>query len=239
MKTQPSTVLTLVLLTTGLAHAEPPPMTPRECADAAVHGQKARRDGALRAASDDFLRCAQPTCPTVIQRDCTVWLAAVRSETPVVRLALPKGETAKKLEVDARTVPMDTFVPLDLGAHIYSVQLGTQTIQGTVTTARGQQPQSIVIQRAFPGPQPTAHVGRSGAGFGIAVLGLGALGVGILRALQTQSEARAALAMCAPACAASELNSRQNDATTWGIVAGSGALATVLGLGLILWPSRP
>jgi hypothetical protein len=54
------------------------------CMDAAVLGQQLRKNLSLRAARDNFQKCAALQCPAIVQADCTRWQNEVSQSIPTV-----------------------------------------------------------------------------------------------------------------------------------------------------------
>lgn len=56
------------------------------CLDASERGQRARAEGKLREARDQFLLCGSETCPAMVRRDCAQWQGEVLATLPSVVL---------------------------------------------------------------------------------------------------------------------------------------------------------
>jgi hypothetical protein len=98
----------------------------QSCMGASDQGQALRDEGKLRAARLQFLGCAVDTCPPVIQRDCTPWLADIESRLPSVIFS---ARDAASNDVGAVRVLIDgaplvsrldgKSVPVDPGEHTF------------------------------------------------------------------------------------------------------------------------
>ncbi len=74
----------MVLAPTRAAFSQPADVATQSCVEAYEAGQQSRNVGDLLKARDDFRRCASAACPSLIQNDCTTWLAQVSEAVPSV-----------------------------------------------------------------------------------------------------------------------------------------------------------
>src|SRR5215470_4150062 len=56
----------------------------KACIEASEQGQQLRDEGKLIKAREKFLTCVRDTCPGMIRKDCTEWLAGVDANLPSV-----------------------------------------------------------------------------------------------------------------------------------------------------------
>src|SRR5580698_9599765 len=57
------------------------------CARASEDAQQLRSEGRPKEARDRLLVCARDTCPGIVRKDCTLWLAEVTAALPSVVVA--------------------------------------------------------------------------------------------------------------------------------------------------------
>jgi len=76
----------------------------QRCLTAFNDGQRLRREGRLRSSHDEFLICAQPTCPSLLTDKCVPWLGEVERAIPTVVVVAkgPQGRdtVAVRLAID-------------------------------------------------------------------------------------------------------------------------------------------
>lgn len=79
---------------TSTARAESTAASTAACLPAYEATQVLRRDGKLLAAREQAIVCSQPTCPSILARDCASWLAAIEESIPSVVFSAkgPNGE---------------------------------------------------------------------------------------------------------------------------------------------------
>ena len=66
----------------------------RACALAYENAQQLRFKQKLRLARDQLLTCGQASCPSVVNKDCTIWLQEVEGELASVRSELQERLSA-------------------------------------------------------------------------------------------------------------------------------------------------
>jgi len=74
-------VVFLALSSSGAAWGAP---TRDECVASYDKGQKLRAAGSLRAAREEFLICAEASCPEVTKNDCSTWIGQVEESLPTL-----------------------------------------------------------------------------------------------------------------------------------------------------------
>ena len=68
-----------VILASAVATAAP---TVEQCVSASTAAQQEQKNGSYLAAKRQLEVCASPQCPSVVQSDCTKWLAEVLATMP-------------------------------------------------------------------------------------------------------------------------------------------------------------
>ncbi len=98
--------------------------TKQACVAAADRGQALRNGGQYLAARDEFARCSDERCPTLVREQCTAWLRQAVESTPTVVFAATDetGRDLAQVTVTAEGRPMaDRLdgrpVELDPGRH--------------------------------------------------------------------------------------------------------------------------
>jgi len=98
------------------------------CFDQHELGQELRQAGQLLASRQAFLSCQAPSCPTVVQQDCSSWAAEVDEQLPSVAFHVtldgaPRADA--QISIDGQPQPdAESAIQLDPGAHRYRVVLG-------------------------------------------------------------------------------------------------------------------
>jgi hypothetical protein len=134
------------------------------CAQAANRAQPLRRDGKLKAARADLVRCAQASCPKDPRNDCTTWLGEVDQELPsiVVRATDASGRDLVDVHVEARgetlTDHLDgSAISIDPGnvtLRVHAAGLPEQEL--ALVVARGEK--ARVVKVTFGAPKRAAPV---------------------------------------------------------------------------------
>jgi len=96
------------------------------CVQAADRGQVARDQGKLSAARVEFTDCARASCPKLVAKQCTEWLAGLTADVPTVsfRALDPKGTEILDVTVYVDSVERKgsldgTPLELDPGVHTF------------------------------------------------------------------------------------------------------------------------
>lgn len=124
----------------------------KACVEASERGQKARDELRFSDARREFLRCTQPTCPGVVQRDCDGWLTQLKADQPtVVVMVREEGRDVvfNSLRIDSTTVASRPGQPLELdpGVHALDVTLEDgRTSTQQVVVAAGEKNRRVVFE---------------------------------------------------------------------------------------------
>jgi hypothetical protein len=116
MSRPPLLVFAPIILATATASAQPtPPEEPTEpeptespqpseaddaCVDAFGQAQIDRDDGALLAAKQALVTCAQPECPTIVRQQCKAWLPSLDASIPTIVVAADDGRGSDIVEAE-------------------------------------------------------------------------------------------------------------------------------------------
>lgn len=155
-----------VMLASAVATAAP---TVEQCVSASTAAQQEQKNGSYLAAKRQLEVCANPQCPSVVQSDCTKWLAEVLASMPslvvVARLDGVDQRQARVLldghlwlgELSGR--PED----VEPGQHELTVTVGTQTRFQKLLVNVGEKNRLVVFEFATAvteAPSVTEPTGR-------------------------------------------------------------------------------
>lgn len=144
------------------------------CDDSYVEAQRLRKAGKLRAAHDQLLVCAKPTCPSFVTKDCTTWLTEVEKQTPSVVITAKdaQGQPASQVTVymddEKLTDQLDgRAISVDPGPHKMRYEYQGNTVNSDVVVAEGGKDQPLTAEfkpaeapKEQPPATPAAPSGR-------------------------------------------------------------------------------
>ena len=213
--------LPMALVAVGASIAAPSPARADDssCIQSYEQTQTLRRAGKLREARSEAAKCASESCPAVLVRDCTKWLAELDQSIPTVvfdvKSAAGEELTNVRVMVDEKLLleQLDgKSVALDVGPHTFRFEStdgkGLPAEQTTVIH-EGTKNRTIAVTLASPGAvspvraSPSRPVPITSWVFGGAALA--SLGVGTVFALRGSSK-ESDLEACKPACGAAAVN---------------------------------
>ncbi|HVW30575.1 MAG TPA: hypothetical protein VHC69_34705 [Polyangiaceae bacterium] len=154
----------LALTGTRTAHAD----KKTECATAYEQSQVLRASAKLHAARDALVICAQDSCPSFVQSDCTQWLTELQREMPTVVLAIKDQNGADasgvKVTIDGDPVTSEhegSAIAVDPGRHVFRFELdGAAPIEREIVVRQGEKDRIVEVsfERERPAPPPPAPV---------------------------------------------------------------------------------
>jgi hypothetical protein len=98
-----------------------------DCIVAAERGQSLRDEGKLIEAKQSFASCAQPTCPNIVQTDCTRWMEKAAADIPTL---LPRARDPNNVDLlDAKFYVDGKLLAESLDGRKVQVNPGTHTIR--------------------------------------------------------------------------------------------------------------
>jgi hypothetical protein len=246
------TSFAMVFATTTLGRSQGIDDTTKACVDAYGNAQEHRKSQDLLKARDELRSCSVSTCPSVVQNDCTMWLAQVLEAIPSVILEAKVGDDDVfdvSVSMDGtRLVALLDGKPLEInpGLHTFVFeQPGTPPIEKKViVTPRDK---SQVVTASWPRTTaPTRAVVDPIAASGdvaasrsrpvpaivyvlgaTAVAGLGSFAVLGLTGQATQHDLEQS---CSPRCSNSEVTSLRTRFLAADIAAGVGGASAVAAL---------
>lgn len=186
-----------------------------ECVAAYEEGQKLRAKSQLRDAREQFLVCADPSCPNATRGQCTEWVTEVDQSMPTLSFAV----TAEGKDVTDVTIYVDDALltsaldgkalPVDPGKHRLRVERGADTTTIEVVVREGEKNRSIPVTlgKKASSTKPGEEGGALSPGVwvlgGVGVAALGLFGVMGGIGLSEKSDAEAT---CAPTCTDAEVS---------------------------------
>ena len=235
------------------------------CVAAYEEAQQLRKDGKLTSSRARLLVCAQDSCPAVVRRDCTVWLAEVEQATPTVVLAAraPGGQDAVEVTVSLDGKPLakrldGKALPLDPGPHTFRFELPSAQVparEETILLHEGERNRQVLADFQPPAAPPSGAAAPSGgpAGaplpspmrpaptpVGAYVLGgLGVAGLGVFTAfglLGLSAKNDLDARACRPGCAQGDVDAVKQKFLVADIGLGVGAVS--LGIATVLFLAR-
>ena len=247
--------LSLAVATVGFVpRAAAEPSTVDRCVDEHESAQRLRRAGELLASREALAICAEPSCPSLIERDCAQWRLEVDGLIPSLVFAAKNEEgdlVDVAVTVDGRLVATKldgASIEVDPGSHeVVFERPGSPPIVRRVVVGRGVKdrlvsvffaeteasssalttaPQAMVTHRPVP-------VGSFVAG-GMAIATLGvAIGLGT----HAMAVKTAKVEACAPLCGENDKAEVTRFAIAADVLFGASALAA--GTALVLFLVRP
>ncbi len=236
------------------------------CIAASDDGQQLRDDGKYDAARTAFMRCARPSCPTVVSRDCLQWLVDLeqRSPTVVIRARDDKGDDLVDVHVTLDGTPLTDRldgqpIRVDPGAHTLRYEAaGFVPSEERVVIQAGTKNRLLDMDLARPSPPPAppraAEVGpattatRSSTHFRSPPLPTWILGGVAVAAFASESyfavsgmsqrDGDLRTGGCAPRCGASEVASIQTKFIAADVSLGVGIVSAGLATYFFLRPRQ-
>jgi hypothetical protein len=246
------------------AHADDRP-DKQACVAAYEEAQQLRKDGKLTSSRARLLVCAQDSCPAVVRKDCTVWLAEVEQATPTVVLAArsPSGQDAVDVTVSLDGKPLakrldGKALPLDPGPHTFRFELPSAQVparEETILLHEGERNRQVLADFQPPAAAPSGAAGAAAAPssaplpapmrpaptpVGAYVLGgLGVAGLGVFTAfglLGLSAKSDLDARACRPGCPQGDVDAVKQKFLIADIGLGVGAVS--LGIATVLYLAR-
>jgi hypothetical protein len=213
--------------------------------------QRLRKDGKFGASRDELVQCVRPTCPGIVKRDCSQWMAELDVATPTVivnaRDADGKDFVAVKVLVDGvLLVEKLDGKPheVDPGVHVFRFESqGSDATEQNVVVQEREKNRVITVRLGNPAPSAAPPEPRATSGPPLAsyvLFGAGAAGLatfGILAAVG-KSELDDMRSQCAPSCDPSRVDEARTKIIVADVAAGVGIVAAGLGTYFLLAPRK-
>jgi hypothetical protein len=142
-----------------------------QCFDAASQAQSMRDAHKLVEAREQLRICARPTCPSMVQKDCTTWLDGVEQALPTIVLSAKDAEGRDLIDVSVTVdgQPLASklqgdAVPMNPGPHTFHFQTGDgRSVDEQVLIREGVKNRDVTVVLAKPGGEPAAAGPAGGA----------------------------------------------------------------------------
>ncbi|MBK6517558.1 MAG: hypothetical protein IPM79_09930 [Polyangiaceae bacterium] len=187
----------------------------KQCVASYEKAQELRASGALGAAREQLLVCADPSCPKASQVDCTTWLAEVDGAMPSLLLVVTdaSGQDLTDVEVTLDGKPFVSridgkAVPVDPGPHELTFTApDSEPLKKSVVVREGEKSRRVEVSLGKmassqePKPEETSGGGAIHPATwvlgGVGVAGIGLFGVMAGLGVAEKADAKDT---CAPRC---------------------------------------
>ena len=231
----------------ALLLAAPPASAEPTCITAYEQTQTLRKDGKPLASKAQAALCSRDSCPALLTKDCTKWLAELDAIIPTVVLdpRTPAGVLRTDVRVKLDGAPLNEKIdgkPLQIepGAHTFVFEAdGAAPVERALVLKEGEKNKKVTVSLAAP----VLEAGAPGAGRpvpigvwlfgGAAVVALATSAVFAIDGLGKKSD----LDQCKPRCAASDVDAMSSSFTLADVALGAGVMAGAAAVYLFL--TRP
>jgi hypothetical protein len=224
------------------------------CLAAYEKSQQLKQDGKLAASREQLVQCVQPTCPNLVKKDCSQWLAELDASMPTV---IVNARDAEGKDVAKVRVLVDGAVlleqldgkphPIDPGVHVFRYEReGAEAIEESIVIQERERNRVITAKLAPPPQASTVPTVRStevsprSPVLGYALLGVGVAGAatfGVLAALG-QHDVDDMRGTCAPNCDSSRVDAAKTKIIVANVSLGVGLIAAGVGTFILLQPRK-
>jgi hypothetical protein len=193
----------------GAANAQDSAPTKTSCAEAYESSQETRASGHLQQARERLAFCAQPECPSFVQKDCARWLGEVERELPSVVISVagldPEVARQTSVKIDGVDLPdalAGKAVSLNPGKHELTLESpGEPAVVRQIVALQGVQNRAVEIRVGAaalePSAEPTFAADQPGQttsplrSYAYVAWGVGAVGLGVFGVFGTLGQADA------------------------------------------------
>lgn len=229
-----------LVLDAGAAHADP------TCISAYEQTQTLRKDGKPVASKAQAGICANPSCPALLVKDCTKWLAELEAVIPTVVLdpRTPAGGVRADVRVKIDGAPPSEKIdgkPLALepGSHSFVFEAdGAAPAERTLDLREGEKNRKVTVTLA-PAPLIRAKAEARPVPLGVWIFGgatVVALATSAVFALDGLGK-KSDLDKCKPHCASADVDAMSSSFTFADVALGAGVMAGAAAVYLFL--TRP
>ena len=230
-----------LLLGAASAHAEP------TCITAYEQTQTLRKDGKPLASKAQAALCSRESCPALLTKDCTKWLAELDAVIPTVVLdpRTPAGalRADTRVKVDGATLAEKVDgkpLPLEPGAHTFVFEAdGAAPVERALVLKEGERNRKITVTLAPAQPSSAAQGAERPVPIGVWIFGgatVVALATSAVFAIDGLGK-KSDLDTCKPRCAASDVDAMSSSFTLADVALGAGVMAGAAAVYLFL--TRP
>jgi hypothetical protein len=215
------------------------------CARHAEAGERLKAQGKLFSAKEEFIACAQSSCPKVLQSDCIDWLKRVEEAMPTVLLRVvgAKGDDLPEAVaiLDGKPFTLGSGLPiaLDPGTHELRVDYRREQKRLSFLVFESDKKKPVQVQFgqaiADPTPPPQPRVSLFPAWVGIATAGVFAVTTGVFW-VWGRSERGTLANGCAKTsnCPESDISSSRTKLIVGDIALGAAVVGGAFGLAWLL-----
>jgi hypothetical protein len=232
-----------------------------QCIAAAEQSQPLRDHGKLRAAREKLLTCSRPECPSFVRTDCTKWLADLDGVMPKIVFSAVDSAGADLVDVgvwlDGEQVARrldGSEVEIDPGPHTVRFEhAGSAQVEQQIVINVGDRHRIVLATFSSAGaplpaaltspapPEPVTPEGRRSLLLPIALIGVGAAGVGVasyfwLSGLADHSSMGTGCAVT-HSCSQSAVDAGQAKLVAGDVAGGLGLVAAAIGTGILVFGS--
>jgi hypothetical protein len=234
-------------LVLALLSSAAPARAEATCITAYEQTQTLRKDGKPLASRAQAAICSRESCPALLTKDCTRWLAELDAVIPTVVLdpRTPAGARRADTRVKVDGAPLNDkndgkSVALEPGAHTFVFEAdGAAPVERAVVLKEGERNKKITVTLApassstgGPGAERPIPIGVWIFG-GASVVALGVSAVFAVDALGKKSD----LDKCKPRCAGADVDAMSSSFTLADVALGAGVMAGAAAVYLFL--TRP
>jgi hypothetical protein len=231
------------------------------CARASEEAQQLRSEGRPKEARDRLLVCARDTCPGIVRKDCTLWLAEVTAALPSVVVAAKdaQGQDVVTVKVTLDGEPFTDKVDgkaiaVNPGVHTFHFEMdGAPPVDDKVVVREGEKNRELLVTFKTPTaalppkpapppvepppPPPAASHAPPALTYVFGGLAVVAAGGYAYFGIKGKSDVDNLRATCAPDCTASQKNNASTELLVANVSFGVGVAALVTAA--IVWIAAP
>jgi hypothetical protein len=231
------------------------------CARASEDAQQLRSEGRPKEARERLLVCARDTCPGIVRKDCTLWLAEVTAALPSVVVAAKdaQGQDVVSVKVTLDGEPFTDKVDgkaiaVNPGVHTFHFEMeGAPPVDDKVVIREGEKNRALLVSFKTPTaappptpptppiepppPPPSASHGPPAVTYVFGGLAVVAAGGYAYFGITGKNDVYNLRATCAPNCTDSQKNTASTDLLVANVSFGVGVAALVTAA--IVWIAAP
>jgi hypothetical protein len=240
-------VVALPALVLALLFSAAPAHADASCITAYEQTQTLRKDGKPLASRAQAAVCSRESCPALLTKDCTKWLAELDAVIPTVVLdpRTPAGALRADTRVKVDGAPLNEKiegkpVALEAGAHTFVFEAdGAAPVERALVLKEGERNKKITVTLAPASPSSAGSSADRPVPIGVWIFGgatVVALGVSAVFAIDGLGK-KSDLDTCKPRCAASDVDAMSSSFTLADVALGAGVMAGAAAVYLFL--TRP
>ena len=236
-----SALVLALLCSAAQAHAD------ATCISAYEQTQTLRKDGKPLASRAQAAVCSRESCPALLTKDCTKWLAELDAVIPTVVLdpRTPAGAVRGDARVKVDGAPLSEKtdgrpLALEPGAHTFVFEAeGAAPVERALVLKEGERNRKITVTLAPGSPSASGSSAERPVPIGVWIFGgasVVALGVSAVFAIDGLGK-KSDLDKCKPRCAGADVDAMSSSFTLADVALGAGVMAGAAAVYLFL--TRP